>query len=130
SPGATPPQRGSGCGGGRAARVDIVDQAHTRRRGARGDERTGDVCAPLLQRQPSLALDRARSPDEPLHRQLPETAELVRERLGRPVPSLERASGVGRDEGEHCDVRPTERLDDESRSLTRKPSLTTFLPRL
>jgi hypothetical protein len=101
-----------------------------RRRRARGAERTGDVSTPLLQPQPSLPLDRARPPDERLHRQLPQTAELVRQRLCWPMPSLERAIGVCRDEGERRNVGPSEGFDDESRSLTGKPSLATLLPRL
>jgi hypothetical protein len=46
------------------------------------------------------------------------------------MPSLERAIGVCRNEGKRRNVRPGEGFDDESRGLTGKPSLATFLPRL
>ena len=46
------------------------------------------------------------------------------------MPPLERATGVCRNECERRDIRPSEGLDDESRSLTREPSLAPLFPRL
>ena len=63
-----------------------------------------------------------------LHRQVPQTPELARERLGGPMPSLACSIGVGRDEGECGDVRPGESLDDESSGLARKPPPAMLLP--
>jgi hypothetical protein len=66
--------------------------------------------------------------DEWLHRQVPQTPELARERLGRPVPSLACAIGVCRDEGERGNVRPSERLDDKTSGLARKPPPAMLFP--
>jgi hypothetical protein len=128
SPSAAPPQRRGRCGRSRATRVDVVDQAHARRRRTRGAESAGDVLAPLLQPETALAVDGPCPTDEWFHRQVPQTPELARERLGRPVPSLACAIGVGRDEGERGDVRPGESLDDETSGCARKPPPAMLLP--
>ena len=130
SPGAAPTQRGGSCGGGRATCVDVVDQAHARRRRAGRGESTCDISTPLLQSEPALPLDRTCPPNERLDRQVPQPAELVRESFRRPVPSVERAIGVCRNEGERRNLRPGKGLDDESGSLTREPSPATLLPGL
>ena len=73
---ALPERRCRGAGGG-AARVDVVDEAHAGRRCARRREGAANVAPALLQAEPSLALDRARAPDERRDRQLPDAAELA-----------------------------------------------------
>jgi hypothetical protein len=128
SAGAALPQRGGRRASGSAARVDVVDEADLGRRRTRRRKRSANVPSARLQAEASLALDRTCSPDERCDRQLPDAAELAGERLGRPVPALQRALPVGGNECQHRRCRARQRLGDDRCRLAREPALSVLLP--
>src|SRR2546426_4243650 len=68
---------------GRAARIDVVDEADPRGRPCGRSECTGDVTPAFGPCQPALVRDRARPREQRLHREVPACAELMREPLRR-----------------------------------------------
>ena len=127
-PGACAAECRRGRGDGRAGRVDVVDNRDARRRAARG-ERIPDVRSALSERETALAPRAAAALQEPLERQLPRARELYGELLGRVVTSLAPPFGVSRDEREHVDLGPPERLRDDVGRNTRESPEAFLLPR-
>src|SRR5437868_4428046 len=87
------PERRGGSVRGRAARIDVVDDADLPRRGA-GAEGAAHVAPPLGEAKTALPWQGPRSHEERLDRQFPAAAELAGEPLGGVVTALEAAIAV------------------------------------
>jgi hypothetical protein len=122
------PQGGRSGVRGRAARVDVVDEADVRGRGAGGSERTGDVAPAVGERQATLAGRWTRPPQERKHRYCPPLAELPGEALGRVVAASEAARSIGRDEREHAHLGWRDPVDHGLGGGRGKRAQAAFLP--
>jgi hypothetical protein len=90
-------QRGGGGAHGCTGRVHVVDEEHGSRHAGRRGEGTTDIRSPLGASQPGLPGTRTRSFEKPSYLELPVSAELERETLGRVMTSLELPGAVGWD---------------------------------